>query len=141
MSYADESIQIQQRLTAQLPTIGIAADLVAWPNETFPGNANLPDPASLWISLSILNGEAFQNTILAQTNNHRHPGVIIIQVHAPLNAGNGAALAKASLIATAFRNWCGTTVRCRAVSVKEIGEKEGFYLVNVSIPFHRDELF
>jgi hypothetical protein len=131
VSYNDERKQIHERLESQISDIP-----VSWPNTSFT-----PEPDVTWVKCNIVNGDSFQVTIGSGTNAFRHIGLIVIQVFSPLNKGNGEVLALADSIASIFRNWCGTTVSCKAPSVKDIGpDGHGWYQVNVSIPFHRDEL-
>lgn len=133
MSFSDEHSQIRERLSSQ-----IGDTPIDWPNASF----SPPDPPSIWLRLSILDGESFQTTIGAETNVHRSVGIIIVQIFGPANEGDKDTLAMADTVAAIFRNWCGTTVRCRAATVKAIGpDGQGWYQVNVSVPFKRDELF
>lgn len=139
MSYEAEGNEIRKRFKDQLTALGInTATRVAWPNVSFtPPN----DPKSVWMRLTILGGEGTQLTIGASTNAHRFPGIIVVQVFAPTNKGDKDALAMADTVAGIFRNWSGTTVSCGTATVKAIGpDGQDWYQVNVTIPFHRDEL-
>ncbi len=137
MSYEAGHNEIRKRLKDNLP-VSIDPNLnVNWPNVSFTP----PNPPAIWMRVNIFSGEAVQLTIGSVTNAHRFPGVIVIQIFAPLNAGDKDILAMADTVAGIFRNWCGTTVSCGTATVKAIGpDGQGWYQVNVVIRFHRDEL-
>jgi hypothetical protein len=108
----------------------------AYPNESFT-----PNPNTIFARLTIVGGEEQRMDIGGGQGNrtYRVPGVIGVQLFAPLNKGNNEVLVKADEIATIFRNWCGSTVNCGAASISEIGpDGEGHYQCNITIPFHSD---
>ena len=124
-------------LRTRFDTVWANRTPVAWPNVTFTP----PSPQASWCRFSITNGEAQQTTIGSTTNNHRFTGVIYIQVFTATNAGDSVALQRADEAAAIFRNWCGTNIRCREATIKTIGANaDGWYQINVSIPYRRDEL-
>lgn len=130
MSYSDEHKQLRNRFSSI-----IGNTPVDWPNDSYkPGSA-------MWVRFRIIDADAFQTSIGAPTNNHRHVGIVSIEIYAPEDIGNGAALVLADTIANGFRNWGGTSVQCRAASVKDVGpDGHKWWQVNVTIPFKRDEL-
>jgi len=131
MSYSDESTQIQNRFKSLIGTTPVE----------YPNISLTPTPSVLWVRLTVLNGESRQTTIGETTNNHRMVGLIVVQIFGEKNKGNSETLAMADAVAAIFRNWCGSTVRCQAATVKEVGpDGLGRYQVNVSVPFKRDEL-
>ena len=108
-----------------------------FPNELYKP----PNPPSLWARLIIAGGEEQRMDIGTGATNrtYRKPGVLIIQLFAPLNKGNNAVLVAADEVSDLFRNWCGATITCGASSVEDIGnDNNGFYQVNITIPFHTD---
>lgn len=135
MSYAAADAEIRNRLIA----IWAGATPIAWPNVSFEP----PNPASPWIRFAVIDGDA---RILELGANkiktaHRMPGLIVIQLFDALQAGDGPIRTLADTAAAIFRNWGGATVQCFAATVKTIGDDgKGWYQVNVSIPFTRDEL-
>ena len=99
------------------------------------------DPNS-WVRFNILNGESKQTTIGSNANNHFHPGIITIQIFSVPGKGCSRILTLADIVSGIFRNWNGTNITCRQATVKTIGLDEfGWYQVNVTIPFFRNELF
>jgi hypothetical protein len=66
----------------------------------------------------------------------------MISVFTLLAQGDATALALADAAAGIFRNWGGTNIRCRQPRIVNIGpDGQGWYQINVEIPFIRDELF
>jgi hypothetical protein len=132
MSFVSQQNEIRTRFNAQ-----IGSTPVAWPNVTYT-----PTIGTSWVRFQVLDGETEQVDFGASTKSFRSMGIISVQVFAPDNTGETAALTIADTVAGIFRNWCGATVRCRAASIKDIGpDGNGWYQVNVSAPFQRDEQF
>jgi hypothetical protein len=133
MSYSDEHAQLRARMKETADGLGI---VVAWPNTNFK-----PNPTKTWFQFWIVNGASQQMSIGASQKDHRFPGIVVVQIFSVMGKGDGEGTRLADSVASAFRNWCGTTVRCKEASIKAIGpDGNGWYQINVSIPFHRDEL-
>lgn len=112
---------------------------IAWENLDF----SPPDPMSSWVRFSVLSGEAFYASIGAPGNNViRHPGLIVVQVFVPLNAGALLTLDLADDAAGIFRDYRSGGVRCSPPWVTTIrpSARDGWHQVNVNIPFVRDEV-
>lgn len=108
-----------------------------FPNENFVK----PSPAAPWARFNITDGDEFGISIGDDTQVFRTIGILTIQLFAPLNSGSIDILEKADTIAGVFRNWCGTTVTCRAASVRNIGNDGfGWYQVNIIVPFKVDKI-
>lgn len=117
----------------------ITKPYTAFPNELFTP----PNPPALWARVTIIGGEEQRMDIGTGPSNrtYRKPGVLIIQLFAPLNKGNNAVLLKADEVSDLFRNWCGATITCGASSTDDVGDDgNGYYQVNVTVPFHTDYL-
>lgn len=111
-----------------------------YPNETIA----LLNPPSLWARFGILTGQELQMDIGTGKGSQtfRTSAVLTIQLFAPLNQGNNSVLTRADEVAALFRNWCGTTITCRAAYVEEIGvDNQGYFQVNVIVPFHQDNIY
>lgn len=112
------------------------------PPTEFPNEVYVPsNPPALWARVSIIGGEEQRIDIGTGTTSRtfRKPGVLIIQLFSPLNQGNNAVLVAADQVSDLFRNWCGATITCGAASVNDIGNDDnGYYQVNVTVPFHTD---
>ena len=132
MSSASENTEIRTRFNS-LRDQNIP---VSWPNEDFT-----PPTDKTYVKFFILNGETRIVDIGSPIKTYRSTGVIFLQLLAPPRTGNGLVKSQADTMAAIFRSWCGSSVRCRAATVKEIGlDADGWYQVNVKIPFQRDEL-
>jgi hypothetical protein len=132
MSYVNEHNQIRARFN----TIWDDTLPVAWPNKAFTPIIDSP-----WVRLTIIDNPQYQVEIGNAAKTFRNTGLIVVQVFTTLDEGDSVALGHADTIAAIFRNWCGTSVKCRAASIFNIGnDGNGWYQVNVSIPFVRDEL-
>lgn len=114
---------------------------IAWPNVQYTP----PDNKSYWGTFTIVEApeqdSGTQISLGATTNANRYAGVIIIQLFAPLNVGDKQILTYADAALNILGNWNGVTVRCRRGTIKNIGsDGQGWYQVNVRVPFIRDIL-
>lgn len=111
---------------------------IAWGNLDFTPVT----PLAPWVRFSVLPGEAFHATAGAPgANIVRHPGLITVQVFVPLNSGSVEALGLADDVAEIFRGYSSVGIRCGAPWITHVGGAgdDGWYQVNVNIPFVRDE--
>lgn len=134
MSYESEHNELRSRFNDQWGD----TTPVAWPDVTFnPENLTVP-----WVRFSIQDGNSKQLTIGADNNPHRCFGQVSIQIFIPLGQGDATALQLADAAAGIFRNWRGTNIVCRQPLSGAGGpDGQGWYMLPVTIPFHRDELF
>jgi len=114
---------------------------VAYPNEAFT-----PPADASYVVLSIKADDAFQVEISGPGAHSRHPGLIFIMIFSPPDRGNNAALALADTAAAIFRRNSSTFVDGRILyrqpSIETIGiTDEGWFHVNVVIPYVRDSFF
>lgn len=127
MSFDDERAAIEGRFNTQW---GSTTE-IAWDNVPFT------PPATAWVRLSILPGESF-NAALGATA-VRHPGVIVVQIFTPEDTGTAQARTLAQSAANVFNNARFSGIRCRAAGIFRVGTFDGWYQMNVNIPFERDE--
>lgn len=101
-----------------------------------------PPTNAAWVRLSIVDSDSAQVS-MGNNPRFRHFGTIVAQVYVPEGDGSRAARSHADTIAGIFRNkYFGTPViNTKAPSLTVIGENEGWYQVNVLIPFQWDEDF
>jgi hypothetical protein len=114
------------------------------PVTEFPNELFTPlNPVAMWARFTILLGEELRMDIGTGSTGgvYRLPGVLIVQLFYPQNKGNGTVLSKADSLASHFRNWCGSTITCEAATVEEIGNENGYFQVNVTIPFRQDNVY
>ena len=65
-------------------------------------------------------------------------GVVTIQVFCPLNVGDGLAYRLADEASDIFANKDLDNVQMRVPSIQRIGVREGWFQINVVIPYQRD---
>lgn len=101
----------------------------------------VPERGTPWVRLTINEGQS--NIIgIADTNLYRNLGVIIVQVFVPEGQGTASARQLADQAAAIFRGaQFGSGITCRAPQLANIGVIDGWYQINVSVPFFRDEYF
>jgi hypothetical protein len=132
MGYADQHNELRSRFNVAW---GITTP-IAWPNLNFTP----PNPQASWVRFQIVDGESNQIGLGAMPATTRYAGIIWVQIFTKQDIGDGAAYALADTVKSIFHNWCGNTVRCFQAKIKTVGnEGNGWFQVNVSIPFIRDE--
>ncbi len=94
-----------------------------------------PD-ADRWVRFTILEGAPVPAGTRGNLMVHRHVGVAVSQVFAPINTGSGLSLLAADRIADAFRAVSVDGITFRTPSVETIGEgREGkWWQTNISVP-------
>lgn len=102
---------------------------------------NKPAARTAWLRLSILPTDARVASIGGPAVRYRHDGDIIAEIHAPENQGSGPALALADDVCAAFRAWRSGELIAWAPRVVVVGNRDGWYVVNVIAPYQRDETF
>ena len=136
MSFEDERRAIESRFASNFTTV--TADRIAWENRRF----KQPDTGT-WVRFTVLNGET-RNAALSNTILKRTIGVIAVQVFVPELTGTKTAREAADAVATVFQNQqfsAGNsgTITCRAASIRSIGIDAGWFQINVTCPYQRDQ--
>jgi hypothetical protein len=142
MSILTEHVEIGRRFNQEWNGL----TTISWPNVTFNPPDQLPD--SKWVRFNILDDPppgapySLQKSIGSPGNNIvRYTGTIVVQCFTGLGKGNLPGLALADKVEQIFNGFIGTNFKCLIGATKDIGvDKNGWYQVNVSIPFYRDEL-
>lgn len=117
---------------------------VAWPNKTFAK----PLPPKPWVRFTVVDVKAQQIEMGATNNTHRVYGTLILQIFVPADSGDGAATTLGDVLGELYRqkifNFPDTPfsghVRMRDPNVKAVGRDDAYYQVNLTVPFHRDDL-
>lgn len=114
---------------------------VEWPNVEF----TKPNPKSAWVRITVdgnLAGQAgFGDGVL-----HRNSGLIFVQVFIPDNDGPADADTYAQSAANALQYKRidhisgGRPLRTWGATQRTVGNQDGWYQVNVTIPFDYDEV-
>ena len=136
MTYEAAHNAIRTRMNSQFS----APAQVAYPNAQFTPPV---DDDTTWVRLAILDGQSRQASMGAASNMHRHPGIVVVSIFAPLNRGDKSALETVDEVSAIFRNWRDASTRLRFFSpeVEHIGTEDKWYQINVSFMFERDTAF
>lgn len=130
MTYNAEHAAIEARLSANWTTTDINYDNVDYK----------PTPETPWIKLEIATGEQIPVSLGGPgATLYRNGGVISITVYVPLNSGARTAKSYCDTLAAIFRGQQFSSITCRGASITRIGEDNGWFLYNASIPYFRDE--
>lgn len=108
---------------------------IAWANQGIDFDMS---KQAAWVRISIINGDALQGSI-GTTKLTRYTGTIIIEVFTPSEEGVAASNEIVDEITRIFRyhHFTAEQIQCRAPNRIIVGENEGWYRVNVNIPFYR----
>ncbi len=108
---------------------------IAYENVSFS-----PEEGTPWVRLTILDADSRQVS-MGSTKLYRNNGVIVVQIFVPENTGTGDARSMADQVAAIFRGTQFNGITCRAPSPRRVGTANGWYQLNVSIPFFFDTNF
>lgn len=102
-------------------------------------------PSAPYIAVQIEEFDGGQITLGNVPQTHRYFGVITIQVLTPERTGGKAARAYADLLDPTFRRaqfsqGDSGIITCRTPQARTIGVRDGWYQINLVIPFHRDKI-
>lgn len=102
-------------------------------------NQSQPNSVLDWVRVNILNSDSKQVS-LGNNPYFRYKGLLIFQIFTKPNIGSGRAMSIADQITTIFRGQKVGTITFRPPVTDKVGENGGWYQVNVSVPFFREEL-
>jgi len=131
MTFEAETIAIESRFYNNWG----AATPVKYDNVDFT-----PPAGGAFVELQVHNGDALAVSTGADIT-YRSPGIISINIYLPLNTGSNTGKEYADTIAAIFRGQQFSGISCQAASITRLGELDGKFVYNVSIPFFRDEDF
>lgn len=94
-----------------------------------------------WIRVGFRDFPAQQASIGGAAVKYRHFGMLLIEIYVTEQMGSGRATRYGDTLAGLFRGATVGDALFRAPVVRQIGRDEGWYRVNVEIPFQRDECF
>jgi|GEM_PF-1105923 hypothetical protein len=132
--FEDERIAIEKRFNDNWTTTPIVWSNVPFKEQTTP-----------YVALFILDGEGEQVS-LGTVAMRRWAGVVVIQVFTLPDTGTKLARTYAETIAAIFDraqfSYGGSgTITCRVPSIDPVGVENGWYQVNVNVPFIRDKQY
>lgn len=91
-----------------------------------------------WVRISIQNSKSYQAS-LGSNPIFRYIGILYVQIFVKPDIGSGRALSISDVVSNLFRaKRIGDTV-FKVPEVKRIGSYNGWYQINVSIEFFREE--
>lgn len=129
---------IKDAIKARFNTeIEVAHDvLVQYDNVTLDN----PDDA-LWVRLSVLFGTSDKKSIGSLgANVSRHPGVVMVQIFAPIGKGDKDSFDLVDKVKAAFVPGTYSNVTYRTGSVVNLPREGSWFRTNFNIPFIGDEL-
>ena len=106
-------------------------------------NARFSPPlADPWVRISILDGDSNQISFGAgDKGNHRHVGLISIEIFVPLGTGEAQARTLLDQALGVFRAVQLSSIICRAPRMSPGSETQSYYRMSAVVPFQRDEVF
>ncbi len=134
MSFSDAAKAIESRLQTNWTTTPIKFE-----------NAPFTETASAYVALFLRDGEGTQIS-LGTPALRRWPGVIIVQVFVPEDTATRVARGYADTIGAIYDRQQFSTdssgvITCGVPSVQLIGTRDGWFQMNVSVPYHRDKQY
>lgn len=129
MTYKAENIAIESRMAANFTVCH-----VKYANVNYD-----PSPETPWAEINVIVADSINAEI--GTGLHRNVGIISVNIYVPRNTGTADARNKADLAASIFRDAQFNGITCRSPKVVDVGEIEEWYVINMSVPYYRDEVF
>ena len=126
MGYDTDRIAIESRFK----TIWGNTTAIAWDNIDFN-----PSDDTEWVRIAIVPGEEQ----FVSMGKMRKVGVIIIQIFVPEFKGSKRSNELIDLTTKTWRNKEFSGIRCREITVNRLGQSNGWFQTNVSIPFWKEE--
>jgi len=98
-----------------------------------------PENRVAWADLKVAIADSMNAEIGA--GRHRLVGIISVNIYEPVNTGTAVGKEKAELAAAVFRDQQFSGITCRSPKIVEVGEVDEWYVINMSVPFYRDETY
>lgn len=128
MTYEAEEQAIQSRFNTIFTALSIKYDNIDF----------TPTSGTAFVELEIHDGDQLPISV-ADTVLYRNIGIISINVRVPMNQGSQTAKGYADTAAAVFRGQQFSSITCRGATITRMGEIDGWWVYNVSVPFYRDE--
>lgn len=129
MSYSDEAKYIEQRFATNWGS----TTPVRYENADFD-----PPAASAWVELRVVSGPSVKLNIESAAL-RRYVGIISINIYVPANTGTRTARGYIDTAAAIFKGATFNGIVCRDPRVTVLGERDGWFIINLSTEFQRDE--
>jgi hypothetical protein len=128
MSFATARRDIENRMNDNWATTPIA-----WDNVHF----NPPENGDPWVAFHIYE-DATNRITIGNPGVHRISGTIVINIMVKENSGTAEARGYADTIGAIFRDAVFSGITCREVTLTPAGVNNGWYQLNLTIPFQWD---
>ena len=99
----------------------------------------IPTNRISWAEIHVIIADSMNAEVGA--GRHRNIGIISVNIHEPINTGTAAGKEKADIAAAIFRDQQFNGITCRSPKIVEVGEINEWYVINMSVPFYRDETY
>jgi len=122
----------------------VADNWTATPIRYWSSGVPFAVPATAYIAVQIEEFDARQITLGTTPQTHRYFGQITIQVLVPERTGTKAAAGYCDTLDDLFRrqqfsHGNSGLFTCRTPQKREVGTRDGWYQVNLAIPYQRDK--
>jgi hypothetical protein len=101
-------------------------------------NAPFTPTAAPWLKLEIADSKSNQAELGGTPKRRRSVGTIFGEIRTPVGSGSDGARVYADAFATLFREYKDSNLTCDEPTVRTIGEKDGWYLLVVAVPYRYD---
>lgn len=129
MTAKAETIAIESRFATNFTTCNVKYSNVKYD----------PTPEEAWVEIKVIIADSMRAEVGGGL--HRNAGIISVNIYEPINTGTAAGKDKADLAAAVFRGQQFSGITCRSPMITEVGEIDEWYVINMSVPFFRDEIF
>jgi hypothetical protein len=131
MGFASAQISIESRFNSNFAGCPVQYENVPY----------TPIPGTTFCTLEIVESYSQRADIGTTNPFHRSFGSIIVNFHLPLDVGTNQGRVLADTAAAIFRDQDFSGITCRSPVVRNIGEVEGWYIVNMTCPFFYNEVY
>lgn len=136
MGYEFEAQRILSRFAAEWTDNGDELTPIAWPNTPFD-----PPQSGAWVRITIQPSTSRVASIAGPYTRFRHDGDVVVEIFAPHGDGTETALMLADRAAAIFRGFEHHNLTFFAPRMVHVGNRDGWYRVNVICPYQRDTAF
>lgn len=133
MSYEQKRKDIQKFFADNFT--GVATDKIAWDNVSF----DIPKQEEPWVRLSIQNN--ISDYVSTGPNRRtRRKGLVFVQIFVPENSETLISSQLCDDVVDIFETKLLNGVVFFSPNVREIGNSDGWYQVNISVDFYFDDI-
>lgn len=133
MSYEQNRKDIESFFVANFS--GVSSDKIAWDNSEF----TIPLDGSEWVRVSIQNTNS-SYVSFGPNSRIRRNGILFVQIFGPENSETVTINQIIDNVTDVFETNLLAGVVFQSPNVNELGVNEGWFQVNVSVPFYFDDI-